>query len=109
MPCRTLDRPNCITGPAQSEPRAQATGRAFKFALQVTLRQHDEVINTNDWSFWAFPEAGDQWRDVTTPAGEGASWKDGTFIRLGKATAAPIPADASLVIAAWWCAIAFAD
>ncbi len=36
-----------------------ATERARKFELQVSLHQRDRLVNTNRWSFWAFPEMRD--------------------------------------------------
>lgn len=71
--------------------------KAGRFTLQVTMLHNGQIINTNDWSFWAFPEAGEPWGNVA--AGGDTLRKDGTWVRLSKTNPAPTPADASLVIA----------
>jgi len=71
-------------------PRAQ---RAYKLDLAVALHRNGEVINTNTWSFWAFPETRDELRDIMA--------QDDVLLRLRSAPAKKIPAGVSLVVADW--------
>lgn len=97
--------------PLRALPQGQLTGagtvslalpeapHGYKLELTVALVHEGQTINTNNWSFWAFPEAGPQTRAV---AGEDAAGQllDGeTFVRLGPGASAGIPDDAGLVIA----------
>ena len=91
--------PGGLTSAGEADVDLSAAGRALEFTLKVSLGHNGKVVNTNNWSFWAFPEVGEPWRDVTAPAGAGPRWKDGTLVRVSQAAAAPIPADAPLVIA----------
>jgi hypothetical protein len=63
------------------------------------LQQGGKTINTNDWSFWAFPEVGRPWCELAKPAAGNALRKAGIFVQVAKAEPEAIPADASLVIA----------
>ena len=82
-----------------AEIRLPYNSRAFAFSLQVSLDHGGEEINTNVWSFWAFPETPDFLRTVGTPEGNGRTLEGGVFIRLGDARSRPIPGGTSLVLA----------
>jgi hypothetical protein len=64
-----------------------------KVELQVTLRREEEIVNTNDWSFWVFPRVSQHL----------ASWEWGpdTFLRLRGSGQEQIPGEASLVATDW--------
>jgi Glycosyl hydrolases family 2, sugar binding domain/Glycosyl hydrolases family 2/Glycosyl hydrolases family 2, TIM barrel domain len=67
-----------------------AVASAYKFKLEVSLRHGRETVNTNEWFFWAFPEAGDVYQDPSP---------DGVFPRIREAREAPIPEGSPLVLA----------
>jgi len=72
---------------------------AYKLVLEVALVQNDRVVNTNEWSFWAFPEVPAAWHGMASLT-NCADWlPDGTFVRLGDGRSAPIPEKASLTLA----------
>ena len=98
LPIARLD-PGRLTPAGEADIDLAGVGKACKFELHVALHHDGKVVNTNEWSYWAFPEVGEPWPDVAAPAGAGTLWKDGTFVRISKAAAAPIPTGASLVIA----------
>ncbi len=91
--------PGRLTPAGEVDLDLSAVGKAGAFSLEVALRCEGRTINTNDWSFWVFPEVGEPWRGVATSTETGVSWKDGTFVRLGQAGQAAIPTEASLVMA----------
>ncbi len=64
--------------------------KACKLDLHVTLRHESQTINTNQWSFWAFPEVEPRWHDLSKAADDGPLWPDGTCVRLSRTSAAPI-------------------
>jgi len=72
---------------------------AYKFELQVSLYHQDKLVNTNNWSFWAFPEVHEHWRQVAQEDIAAATLDNGTFVRLGAKRSVAIPEKASLVIA----------
>jgi hypothetical protein len=76
-----------------------SSSRAFPFVLQAALYRGGEEINTNAWSFWAFPETPAALRTVGTPEGNGRTLEGGVFLRLGDAQSRPIPEGTSLVLA----------
>ena len=71
--------------------------KAYKFELEVSLHHGGKIINTNKWSFWAFPEVRETLRDIT--ANTGKTIENDVFLRIKSANVSPIPAGASLVIA----------
>jgi hypothetical protein len=73
--------------------------RAFPFSLRVALLHGGEEINTNVWSFWAFPETPAALRVIGTPEANGRTLEGGVFLRLGDAQSQPIPERTSLVLA----------
>jgi len=74
-------------------------GRAYKFRLRVGLYHKDRLVNTNDWSFWAFPEVRKRWRPVSQAESAGSTLDDGTLLRLSSARFEAIPENTPLVIA----------
>ncbi len=91
--------PGRLTQTGEADVDLSAIDQACKLTLEVALHRDVRTINTNDWSFWAFPEVEQRWRDLTAASGPGAPWGDGTFVRLSPTGTAPVPAGASLVIA----------
>jgi beta-galactosidase len=71
----------------------------YKLELQVSLVHDGQTINTNNWSFWAFPEAGQETHALGAPGSAGQLLDGGTFVRLGTAAGAAIPEGARLVVA----------
>lgn len=59
-----------------------------QFELRVALRHGGAVVNTNQWTFWALPEA-----PLSLPQ------EPGVMARIGANGSASIPADTALVIA----------
>jgi hypothetical protein len=76
-------------------PRA---ARGYKLELKVSLLHEGRTVNTNNWAFWAFPEAGPETR-VLAADSAGQVLDEGTFVRLGAEAAAAIPDGAKLVVA----------
>lgn len=76
-----------------------SASRPFTFSLRAALYHGGEEINTNVWSFWAFPERPEELRAVGTPKANGQILEGGVFIRLGEAQGQPIPERTSLVLA----------
>jgi hypothetical protein len=91
--CGTLE----AAGSAQLD--LQAVQSPCMLRLYVTLRQDGRRINTNDWSFWAFPEVDPAWRQPTSPAGRSTLANHGAFIRLADEATAAIPAGTRLILA----------
>ena len=75
------------------------SNKAYKIDLEVNLSNGDKVINTNIWSFWAFPEVRPELQNVMSEQSAGKTIGKGVFLRLNLAKTAPIPADTNLVIA----------
>ena len=73
--------------------------KAYKFELEVSLHHEGRIINTNKWSFWAFPEVREQLRNVTAEENAGKTIENDVFLRTKSAGSSPIPAGISLVIA----------
>lgn len=96
-----LARIDCgqLTQAGEADIDLSAIDKACKLTLQVTLQQGAMTLNTNDWSFWAFPEVGAPWRDLASAERRGPLLKERVFVRLAGAEAEAIPADAVLVIA----------
>ncbi len=88
-----------LTQAGETDLDLSSIEKASQFTLRVTLHQNDKVINTNDWSFWVFPEVGEPWRELAKSAEGSALHNGGVFARVAKARTQAIPADASLVIA----------
>lgn len=57
---------------------------AYHFELEVELRHKGEVINTNNWSFWAFPDA---------------KADESVVMQTGEKAGAEIPADSKFLVA----------
>ena len=72
--------------------------QAYKFMLNVSLHHAGRVINTNDWSFWAFPEVRPALQNITDPNHSGKIIENGIFFHRKNQPAAIAP-DATLVIA----------
>lgn len=75
------------------------TERAYKFELHTALHHDDDVINTNEWSFWAFPETRDWFVQVAEATPSETLTELGFFVQRDEAQVAAIPDDASLVLA----------
>ncbi|MHC4123293.1 MAG: glycoside hydrolase family 2 protein [Planctomycetota bacterium] len=73
--------------------------KGYKFELEVSLHYQDELINTNNWSFWAFPKVRESLRNVSAEKTAGKMVKGNTFVRLKSAQSEPIPEETSLVLA----------
>lgn len=72
--------------------------QARKLSLRVELRHGPRVINTNEWSFWAFPEV-PEWLLGAATDGKAGDLGDGVFLRAGPSSLAPLAKGVSLVIA----------
>jgi hypothetical protein len=73
--------------------------KAYKCELEVALYHGDELVNSNNWPFWAFPDVAEPLRSASRPENEGKSFDNGLFLRTNTAQSAPIPASAQVVIA----------
>jgi hypothetical protein len=73
--------------------------KATRFTLAVSLHDQDEVVTTNDWSFWVFPEVPEEWRRLSADASERRVGEQDIFIRLGPSSSSAVPDDASLILA----------
>jgi hypothetical protein len=73
-------------------------GKAYKIDLEVVLTHGDRKVNTNNWSFWAFPEPNKTVRSIIDPVNGGKTLSDGTFIRLHEAERGAIPEQTDFVI-----------
>ena len=98
-----LDIPNLTKGELTQIGAAQINlpndAKAYKLEFQVALLNQGKTINTNNWSFWAFPEVRQTLRDITEPNNAGKTIEKGVFLRLRSAQSQPIPQDTSLIIA----------
>lgn len=77
-----------LTQVGAAELALPAASHGLQFELRVALRRGDEVLNTNQWTFWALPET-----PAALPEGPGV------MVRSGADRAAPISPDTALVIA----------
>ena len=75
------------------------SNKAYKIDLEVCLTDGDKVVNSNIWSFWAFPEVRPELQNVVKEESAGKTVENGIFLRLNSAKTAAIPPDANLVIA----------
>ncbi|MBI5094049.1 MAG: hypothetical protein HZB26_16605 [Candidatus Hydrogenedentes bacterium] len=73
--------------------------RAIRIDLEVALYHKGRIVNTNNWSFWAFPEVEEPLRSAALPENAGKLFDNGLFLRANSSAAAPIPASAQIVIA----------
>ncbi len=73
--------------------------KAYKIELRTTLHKDGTLINSNDWSFWTFPEAASELRGAAGPGAAGKTISGGVFLRLGAARSAVIAEDTPLVVA----------
>ena len=71
----------------------------YKLDLLVCLEKRGRVVNSNNWSFWAFAEPAADVRAVAKAENAGKMIADGVFLRLQPASASAIPAVAKLVLA----------
>jgi len=78
-----------------------AADKAYKLTLRVALRHDGQSINTNAWSFWAFPQLPglSPTGDASRPEKAGNVVPHGVLLRTGPARDAAIPQDTRLVIA----------
>jgi hypothetical protein len=90
-----------LTPAGQVELDLPVADEAYKFTLQVTLRRQGRTINTNNWSFWAFPETPDEWQEMTPAEVPAELAAKGVFLRLDPAKPTAIPENASLVLAGY--------
>jgi hypothetical protein len=88
-----------LTQVGYAEVDLPADQPAGKFELHVRLDNARTVLNMNNWSFWAFPDAREKWRNATSPANVGKTLGDGTFLRTGPAKSAAIPESVTCVVA----------
>jgi len=86
-----------VVGDISYEPPAALT--AHKFELEVDLFHQDELVNTNNWPFWAFPEVGEPLSYAAHAERAGTLFDNGLFLRTYAAHSAAIPASAKVVIA----------
>ncbi len=77
-----------LTQVGAAELKLPAAPQGLQFELRVTLRRGDEVLNTNQWTFWALPEV-----PASLPEAPGI------FVRIGPNADRLIPEQAPLVIA----------
>lgn len=73
--------------------------KAYKCELETAFFHGDRRVNTNNWSFWAFPKADSALRSMTNADSVGHILPEGIFARLYGAKAKPIPPEAELVVA----------
>ncbi len=92
-------QPGELTQAGTAEWIAPEAPLPYRCTLEVSLHQSDRLINTNEWSFWVFPEAGDVWREPESPNAAGRMHPPGFFSRLGPARTAAIPDEATCVLA----------
>ncbi len=71
---------------------------AFGFELEVALRHDGSVVNTNNWSFWAFPQVTDPWVEAVARKTPGAT-TEAVLLRTGTNAGTAIPANTALVVA----------
>ena len=88
-----------LTPAGAAEFEVTAADTAYRLDLEVVLTHGERQVNTNDWSFWAFPVPSEEVRSIADPAGGGRTLSDGTFVRLHKARSDAIPEKAGLVVA----------
>lgn len=72
---------------------------ACQLSLQVELRRWNEIINTNAWSFWVFPEVAKRWRGPWSELQGGDVSGRQVFVHRQQSPASAIPPNADLVIA----------
>ena len=84
-------------GAVQFEPSAAET--AYIINLEVALFHDDRLVNTNNWSFWAFPEVAEPLRSAAKLENGGKVFDNGLFLRTYAAGATAIPASAKVAIA----------
>ncbi len=72
------------------------TELAYSFELEVGLFHDGSMVNTNNWSFWAFPQTEDSLVDAVV-AKKPAALAGSVFIRRG-ASGTAIPANVELVV-----------
>ena len=73
--------------------------KAYKLDLEVALYHKGRLVNTNNWSFWAFPEVKEPLYSAAKPENSGKLFDNGLFLRTDSAKSAAIPASARIVIA----------
>jgi hypothetical protein len=78
-----------LTQIGSAEISLLSASRGCKIDLDVALHHNGREINSNNWSFWAMPDPGN---DLSAIAPE-------AFIRVGQHSQAPIPPGTQLVIA----------
>jgi hypothetical protein len=88
-----------LTRAGSAEFSLPSAATAYQFELRVALQHNGHGVNTNHWSFWAFPPAAAWIRTAGTPATAGTVTDDGVFLRLGTAATAAIPQQAAVVVA----------
>jgi hypothetical protein len=72
--------------------------QGYKFDLLVRLEKNGKVVNANNWSFWAFAEAGPEVNALAKQTNAGQVIGNEVFLRLKPASSAAIPAEAKLVV-----------
>jgi hypothetical protein len=84
-------KPGQLTQAGSAQVALPKAERAYKLVLDVALHRGKEVVNTNDWSFWAFPEVREELRHATS--------SDDVCLRLGPASRERTPSGATLAVA----------
>jgi len=92
-------RPGELTQGGAITLRPPEDETAYKFEVQVVLRHDGEVVNTNDWSFWAFPETRPGMGKAARPENAGRTIEGGVLLRIGPAARGAIPEGVPLVVA----------
>ena len=87
-----------FTTAGEAEFNVDTAKEAYKLELEVVLTCGGKQINTNHWSFWAFPAPSEEIGRIADPGHGGRMLTDGTFVRLHDSKIAAIPAKTSLVI-----------
>lgn len=71
--------------------------KGYKFEVEVELMHNNKTINTNNWSFWAFPEIRNEIRKMVR-SGNTGQIVENVFLRR-KGNDNPIPENIEIVIA----------
>ncbi len=73
---------------------------AYRVELGLELRDAGSaIINTNQYSFWLFPDVPEELAKAASPEQAGTTIMGDVFLRLGKALEAAIPEKTALVVA----------
>jgi len=87
-----------LTAAGTAEIDLHAAKQGYKFEVKVALSHKGRVINTNEWSFWAFPESSTPFDPTLLDQNAGETMGSGIFLRLFGHGKDAIPQDATTVI-----------